>query len=66
MNVSVLGNIGVSSGRPTKKSCIHLNRNSTEFVYYLADEIRDSVTVKEGYLSDDFPNWRAAMIDELK
>ena len=66
VNVSVLGNIGVASGKPTKESCSHLHCNSTEFTYYLADEIRDSVTVKEAYSSDDFPKWRAAMIDELK
>ena len=65
VNVSVLGDIGVASDKPTKESCSHLHCNSTEFVYYLADEIKDSVTVKEAYSGDDFPKWRAAMIDEL-
>ena len=65
VNVSILGDIGIASDKPTKESCSHLHCNSTEFVYYLADEIRDSVTVKEAYSGDDFPKWQAVMIDEL-
>ena len=57
--------MGITSEKPTKESCSHLHCNNTEFVYYLVDEIRDSITVKEAYSGGDFPKWRADMIDEL-
>ena len=63
INVGVLGDIGTKA---TRESVNLLTHDSNEYLLYMADEIKDSVTVEEAMSSKQSSKWCAAMVDELK